>query len=168
VTDSAYPALALGITALMLLLGAFWGLAGGLIALGLAAALATAATSVGTTVGEGRHDYAPTTAAAVDDSYEFGGGRFTLDLSGVTEVEALDGRDISIDGVGGRVEVIVPDGVDVSATSQVVGGDSRIFDRRADGFDTTLRGFLDGGDEVPDMTINIDLVAGEVIVPEAA
>ena len=168
VADSAYPALALGITALMLLLGAFWGRAGGLIALGLVAALATAATTVGTTVGEGRHDYAPTSAAAVDDSYEFGGGRFTLDLSGVTDVEALDGRDITIDGVGGRVEVIVPDGVDVSATSQVVGGDSRIFDRHADGFDTTLRGFLDGGDEVPDMTINIDLVAGEVIVREAA
>ena len=29
-------------------------------------------------------------------------------------------------------------------------------------------GFLDGGDDVPDMTIDIDLVAGEIIVREAA
>lgn len=168
VADSAYPALALGITALMLVLGAFWGRAGGLIALGLVAALATAATTVGTTIGEGRHDYAPTSAAAVDDSYEFGGGRFTLDLSGVTDVDALDGHDITIDGVGGRVEVVVPDGMDVDVLTQVVGGDVHVFDRRADGFDTTLRAFRDGGAGVPDLTITIDLVAGEVIVREAA
>ena len=168
VTDSAYPALALGITALMLVLGSFWGRAGGLIALGLVAALATAATTVGSTVGEGRHDYAPTSAAAVEDSYEFGGGRFTLDLSGVTDVEALDGRDITIDGVGGQVEVVVPDGIDVDVRTQVVGGDLRVFDRRADGFDVTLRGFRDAGDEVPDMTIDIDLVGGDVVVREAA
>ena len=168
VTDSAYPALALGITALMLVVGSFWGRAGGLIALGLVAALATAATTVGTSIGDGRHDYAPTTAASVDDSYEFGGGEFTLDLSGVDDVDALDGRDITVEGVGGRVEVVVPDGMDVDVTAQVVGGDVRLFDRRADGFDVTLESFRDAGDGVPDMSINIDLVGGEIIVREAA
>ena len=39
---------------------------------------------------------------------------------------------------------------------------------RAHGFDVNVDGFRDGGDEVPDMSINIDLVAGEVIVREAA
>ena len=38
----------------------------------------------------------------------------------------------------------------------------------SDGFDITQNGFLDGGDDVPDMSINIDLVAGEIIVREAA
>jgi phage shock protein PspC (stress-responsive transcriptional regulator) len=168
VTDSAYPALALGIIALMLLVGSFWGRAGGLIALGLVAALATGAATAGNRFDEDRFDYAPTSAGQVRDSYDFGGGRFTLDLSQVSDVEDLDGRDIAIDGVGGRVEVVVPDGMDVSVKTQVVGGDSRVFDQRSDGFDITQNGFLDGGDGVPDLTINIDLVAGEIIVREAA
>ena len=102
------------------------------------------------------------------DSYDFGGGRFTLDLSGISDVEALDGRDITIDGVGGRVEVVVPDGMDVDVRTQVVGGNSRVFDQTSDGFDITQDGFLDGGDEVPDLSISIDLVGGEIIVRDAA
>jgi phage shock protein PspC (stress-responsive transcriptional regulator) len=168
VTDSAYPALALGITALMLVVGSFWGRAGGLIALGLVAALATAGSTVGHSISDERRDYAPTDAGAVQDAYDFGGGRFTLDLSGISDVDALDGRDVTIDGVGGRVEVIVPDGMDVDVQTQVVGGTSRVFDQTNDGFDITQDGFLDGGDEVPDMSITIDLVGGEIIVREAA
>jgi hypothetical protein len=168
VTDSAYPALALGIIALMLLVGSFWGRAGGLIALGLVAALVTALATASSQFPEDHHTFAPTTPGEVRNSYEFGGGEFLLDLSGVDDVEALDGRDIAIDGVGGRVEVLVPDGMDVDVQTQVVAGDSRVFDQRSDGFDITQNGFLDGGDEVPDMTITIDLVAGEIIVREAA
>ena len=168
VVDSAYPALALGITAAMLVLGAFWGRAGGLIALGLVAAIATAGTTVGSSIGEDARSFAPTSAGDVQEQYEFGGGRFTLDLSDVSDVEALDGRDVAIDGVGGQVEVIVPDGMDVDVTTQVVGGDSRVFDQRSDGFDVTQKGFRDGGDDVPDLSITIDLVAGEIIVREAA
>ena len=168
VADSAYPALALGIIALMLLVGSFWGRAGGLIALGLVAALATAGATAGNRFGEDRFDYSPTSAGDVESRYDFGGGRFTLDLSQVSDVEALDGRDIAIDGVGGRVEVVVPDGMDVSVRTRAVGGDSRVFDQRSDGFDITQNGFLDGGTDVPDLTIDIDLVAGEIIVREAA
>jgi phage shock protein PspC (stress-responsive transcriptional regulator) len=168
VTDSAYPALALGITALMLVVGSVWGRAGGLIALGLVAALVTAGSTAGSRVGEEGRYYAPTSAGEVREAYEFGGGRFTLDLSDVSDVDSLDGREISVDGVGGQVEVIVPDGMDVSVQAQVVGGDVRVFDRRTDGFDVSLDHFLDGGDDVPDMSISIDLVAGEVIVREAA
>ena len=168
VADSAYPALALGITAVMLVLGSFWGRPGGLIALGLVAAIATAIATVGHNIEDEDRFYAPTSASEVQETYDFGGGRFTLDLSDVTDVEALDGRDISIDGFGGQVEVIVPDGMDVDVTTIVVGGDSRVFDQRRDGIDITQNGFLDGGDDVPDMSINIDLVAGEIIVREAA
>ena len=168
VTDSAYPALALGIIALMLLVGSFWGRAGGLIALGLVAALVTAIGTASSQFPEDHHTFAPTSPGEVRDSYEFGGGELLLDLSGVGDVDALDGRDIAIDGVGGRVEVLVPDGMDVAVQTQVVAGDSRVFDQRSDGFDVAQNGFLDGGDEVPDMTITIDLVAGEIIVREAA
>jgi phage shock protein PspC (stress-responsive transcriptional regulator) len=168
IADSAYPALALGIIALMLVVGSFWGRAGGLIALGVVAAIATAGATLSNNFPEDRFDYAPTSASQVEDTYDFRGGELTLDLSDISDVEALDGRDITIDGVGGRVEVIVPRGMDVSIETQVVAGDIRVLDRRQDGFDVTLDQFLDGGDEVPDMSIAIDLVAGEIIVREAA
>jgi phage shock protein PspC (stress-responsive transcriptional regulator) len=168
VTDSAYPALALGITAVMLVVGSFWGRAGGLILVGLVAALATAATTIGSNIEDDDRYYAPTSADAVQESYDFGGGQFTLDLSDVSDVEALDGRDVTIDGLGGTVEVVVPDGMDVDVHTQVVGGQSHVFDQRSDGFDITQDGFLDGGDGVPDMSITIDLVGGEILVREAA
>ncbi|WP_374457291.1 PspC domain-containing protein [Nocardioides sp.] len=168
ITDSAYPALALGIIAAMLLLGSFWGRAGGLIALGLVAALATAGATAGDHLPDEHHTYVPTSPGSVEDTYDFGGGEFRLDLSAITDVDALDGREIRIDGVGGRVEVVVPDGMDVDVTTEVVAGDSRVFDQRNDGFDINVDGFRDGGVGVPDMSINIDLVAGEVIVREAA
>lgn len=166
--DSSYPALALGIITVMLLLGAFWGRAGGLIALGLVAALATAGASLDNQFPEDAATYTPTSAEQVAEDYDIGGGELFLDLSGVEDVDALDGRDISIDGVGGRLEVVVPDGVDVTVRTDVVAGDSRVFDQRRDGFDVNLDGFRDGGDGAPDMTITIDLVAGDVIVREAA
>lgn len=168
VADSAYPALALGLVAAMLVVGSFWGRAGGLIALGLVAALVTAAATASSSFPEDRLAYAPTSADEVRDAYDLGGGELTLDLSRVSDVDALDGRDVMIDGVGGRVEVVVPDGMDVTVRTDLVAGDSRVFDERRDGFDVNLDGFLDGGDEVPDMSITIDLVAGEVIVREAA
>lgn len=168
IANSAYPALALGIVTVMLLIGAFWGRAGGLIALGLVAALATAGAAIGNQYPEDVVTYTPSSADQVADNYDVGGGELYLDLSGVADVDALDGREVSIDGVGGRLEVVVPDGVDVTVRTDVVAGDSRVFDQRREGFDVNLDGFRDGGDGVPDLTITIDLFAGEVIVRDAA
>jgi phage shock protein PspC (stress-responsive transcriptional regulator) len=168
VADSAYPALALGITALMLVIGSFWGRAGGLIALGVVAALATALGIASSNFPDEQRSYAPVSAGEVRDTYEFGGGRLTLDLSQVRDVEALDGRDIAIDGVGGQVEVIVPDGVDVDVRTEAVAGDSRVFERRSDGLDIRVDGSRDAGTDVPSMTITIDLVVGDIVVRDAA
>jgi hypothetical protein len=89
VADSAYPALALGIIATMLIVGSFWGRAGGLSLLGFIAALGTAAATASDYFPDEVRSYAPTSAADVRDSYEFGGGRFTLDLSDVSDVDAV-------------------------------------------------------------------------------
>ena len=65
--------------------------------------------------------------------------------------------------------MIVPDGMDVDvADPGRRPATARSSTSSRDGFDITLDGSLDGGDDVPDMSINIDLVAGEIIVREAA
>ena len=56
----------------------------------------------------------------------------------------------------------------MTAQTEVAAGESQVFDQHRDGLDVNLDGFRDGGDGVPDMTINIDLFAGEIIVREAA
>ena len=82
VADSAYPALAVGITGVMLLVGAFFGRAGGLILLGLVATVALAGATVadhwdGDTV----HGTPAVRAADVDDSYRISAGELVLDLT---------------------------------------------------------------------------------------
>ena len=83
-------------------------------ALVLGAALAVTSVMPAWTVGERRVD--PLTAAAVDDSYELGVGRQLIDLGDVTDVDALDGRTITVETGVGETVVVVPDGMDVSVT----------------------------------------------------
>ena len=91
VLTSAYPALALAVIGLVLVLGAFVGRAGGLIFLGLVAAAALAVTSVVGSIGAtgfrdaDRIDVAPTSASSVLDSYDVTTGRAVVDLSHVTD-----------------------------------------------------------------------------------
>lgn len=168
VTASAYPALALAVTATMLVVGSFWGRAGGLVLVGLVAAAATGLTTATESVGDDTRTWAPTSASQVRESYEVGGGRFLLDLSGVTDVDALDGREVALDAVGGTVEVVLPAGMDVDVRAHVVAGEARVLGATSSGFDVTREGSVDGGAGVPDMSLTIDLVGGEVVVREAA
>lgn len=58
--------------------------------------------------------------------------------------------------------------MDVDVTTGVVGGYSEVFGRSSDGFDITQDGTLDGGADAPDLSIDIDLVGGEILVRDAA
>jgi phage shock protein PspC (stress-responsive transcriptional regulator) len=163
VADSAYPALAVGITGLMLLVGSIYGRAGGLILLGLLATVPmVAVTAVGQWEGD-RIRETPATSAQVEDSYEFGGGELTLDLTKVDDVEALDGRQISVEGGAGRIELLVPDEMDVRVTGRVDGpGAITLFGEQEGGIETSSSGFHDAGAEAPSLTIDADLGVGEI------
>lgn len=166
VPDAGYPALALATTGAMLVLGAFWGRAGGLILLGLIAGVATlGATAADRWEGEDQV-VTPPDASRVEDEYVSDAGRFVLDLSRVDDVEDLDGRDLVIRGGVGEVEVIVPDGMDVSASADVGAGGTELFDREGGGLGTSLSGFVDGGDGAPHLAVHVDLGVGHVIVRE--
>jgi phage shock protein PspC (stress-responsive transcriptional regulator) len=166
VPDATYPALAMAVTGVMLVLGAFWGRAGGLILVGLLAAVAT----VGGTASddwEGTHmSIAPVDPGEVRDSYDFSSGEMTLDLTGVTDVDGLDGHRLSVDGGVGSIEVVVPQGMDVAVDASAGVGGIEVFDSETGGFGIRQDGYVDGGAGAPDMTIEVDLGIGQVTVRE--
>lgn len=166
VPDAAYPALAMAITGVMLVLGAFWGRAGGLILVGLVAAAATAGSTASDDWDGSRLTYTPLEASEVRESYDISTGDLTLDLSRITDVDDLDGRDVRVDGGVGTLEIVVPSGVDVSVDASSGVGAVELFGHETGGFGVQENGSVDGGAGVPDMTIDVDLGIGQVTVRE--
>ncbi|WP_183096090.1 PspC domain-containing protein [Nocardioides stalactiti] len=152
---SAYPAAVLAACGVMLVVGSVFGRAGGLIFVGLVAALATLAASAVEDISAGQVDAQPTTAEQVDDRYYVGAGEVILDLTDLSpaELEELDGRTIELEARFGHVLVLVPEeGLDVNVQSNVeAGGESVVFGERTDG---SLTGWHDGG---TDTRIDLDL-----------
>lgn len=165
VADSAYPALIVGVIGTMLVVGSLIGRAGGLILLGLVASVALVATTVSDRWDGDRISVTPTTAAEVQSSYSFGTGELIVDLSDVSDPEALDGRMLAITGDAGNLEVVVPDEMDVSVTATMHGpGGYNLFGSDGGGIDWTREATHDGGDTAPALTIDADLSVGEISV----
>lgn len=165
VTDSAYPALALGLVATMLLVGAFYGRAGGLILLGFLAAIGVLGGTLSENWDGETVSYTPATAAAVQSTYAFDAGDLTLDLRDVTDLSALDGRTIDLEGNVGHLEVIVPPGLDVTANAHINGpGGIELFGEDSGGIDISAGKEFDGGHAVPHLTINTTLDVGDIEV----
>jgi phage shock protein PspC (stress-responsive transcriptional regulator) len=169
VVDSAYPALALAVVGLMLVVGAFVGRAGGLIFLGLVAAAALAVTSVvGTFSGMDLRDRqqvsrAPTSARFVHSHYSVGTGQLFVDLSEVTDPENLDGRTITVGARAGELVVVLPKGVESDVTADVAGpGQIDLPDRSSGGINTDLAGVYGSGPAT--VTIKTTLSAGHIDV----
>ena len=161
VAASAYPAVALGTSAVLLLVGSLWGRPGGLVALGLLAAIATAATTAVDEIDAGRIDRTPQSAAELRDSYSIGAGEIVIDLREIDDLDALDGRTLDLEADFGHIEVIVPrQGLDVVAATTIDGGgESILFGDREDG---NSDGRHDGGADAPTLTIDAELVFGQV------
>ena len=166
VTDSAYPALALGVTGVMLLVGSVMGRAGGLILVGLVTSLVLVGTTVADRWDGDRVEKHPMTASDVRDSYRIDGGELVVDLSDVGNVAALDGRTISVSGDAGRIEVVVPDEADVEVEATMEGpGGYDLFGTRGGGIEWTRTASHDA-DAVgaPTLTIDAELAVGEIEV----
>lgn len=164
VADSAYPALVLAISGVMLLVGAFYGRPGGLILLGLVAAIGMA----GATASSRWDDQVvqmPATADQVQPRYEVGAGELVLDLTRVDDLQGLDGRIIELRAGVGSIEVLLPAGLDVDVTVNVGLGDAALFDQQTqDGGGIDMTGSHDGGVDVPDVHLDIEVGLGEVDV----
>ena len=160
----AYPALALGVIGAYLVLGAFWGRAGGLIALGLVAVLATVAGTAANGVGSARSlDITPTSTSSVMPAYSLGTGSLTLDLTQVRDPQALDGRTLDVTGTFGRLQVVVPDGTGVIFHGTVRGaGSIRTWDDEHDGPRATYDHTFPAAPGHPSITLNASIRFGAI------
>ncbi|HEX5585838.1 MAG TPA: LiaF domain-containing protein, partial [Acidimicrobiia bacterium] len=124
-------ALALALVGAALITSAWFGRARGLIALGIALALAVGAfgvIDVPLRGGIGDTTHRPRAVGAVDGSYEMAIGRLTVDLGAVD----FSGRRRTVHaalGIG-KLDVIVPDGVRVVADGHAGAGTVIVFGRR--------------------------------------
>lgn len=170
----AYPALALGIVGVMLVLGAFVGRPGGLILLGVLSVLGLSVTSViGNNLDTSSDDVTirPLTAAAVASKYSTSLGRIELDLTDVSDVAALDGREVDINLNAGEIVVRVPRTVDVQVDAeQTLAGeielnnDSVGHDGLNPSVDTTLRGTPTGATPLPLLDLELTSRVGHIQV----
>lgn len=167
VLPSVYPATVLGVVGVMLVVGAFFGRAGGLIFIGLVAALATALTSVvgNDHIGEVRET--PRSAAELDASYGLGVGDMVIDLTEIpaSQLADLDERKLEVDNRVGHIRVIVPDtGLDIDVDAQIIAGEVILFDN--DKSDTSEKASHDGGedDDTPTLEIEADMFLGQIEV----
>lgn len=167
VAEAAYPALALAVVGTMLVVGAWFGRPGGLIALGIVAVLwLLGASATEMRFDDERVTSAPTSAAGVDDRYAFTAGATHLDLSGIEDLEGLDGRSIEIEGNAGDIVVTLPADVDVDVRATIQGaGEVTVLGERRNGLGVVgIDRSIDGGQDVPAFDLDLGLVVGNIEV----
>jgi phage shock protein PspC (stress-responsive transcriptional regulator) len=167
VADAAYPAVVVAACGVMLVVGAFYGRAGGLILVGLLASLGVLGATAAEHVDGHDIDRTPTTAAATPSHLHTSAGEIVLNLSQVQDVANLDGRQLDLDADVGRIVVIVPDGLTVHVDADIDGpGHFELFGSDEGVVDQHREVTHLGGVGAPELFINADLSVGEIKVYE--
>ena len=159
---SVYVAVATGTLALGMLVGTVFGNARPLIFPALLAVAVLAVSVVVPRWDAGRVEATPSSAATVRDSYAIGFGEVVVDLTGVADPEALDGRRIAIENGVGTVRVIVPATLDVDIDATVGAGAILGLGTERGGLGVHLDKHDDT--ERPDLGLDIDIRIGTVEV----
>ncbi len=169
IAPAAYPALALAVIGAMLVVGSMAGRPGGLILIGVIAALALAVT---TTIddewsGDRRVVATPRLASELPDGFTLTAGQIQLDLSNIQDVENLDGRRITLKAEAGEILVTVPDDVDVDVDASIrYAGEANIAGAVQSGNQIDMFQQIDGGDDVPKIFLDLDLAVGVIQVEQ--
>ncbi|WP_162598707.1 PspC domain-containing protein [Nocardioides gilvus] len=167
VADSAYPALAMTIAAAVLVLGAFWGRAGGVILIALVAAVTTVGAMAAEHSNEVELFFTPGSASEVRDSYEIHRGELVLDLTEVSDPAALDDREIRVDGGAGRVEIRLPEGLGYDIEAAIGVGSIRLPDQDENGgLGISASAGSEPSESAPRIDIVTDMGVGEIVVTQ--
>ncbi len=165
VPPAAYPATVLGITALGLIVGTWWGRSRLLVLVGLVATLLTGATTAAGAGPHGEQAEYPATAAEVESSYRHGAGQLVLDLTEISDPENLQGRVVDIDARVGQVKLLVPQSMSVAIDAHVDHGDIVGLSDIAS-YDDGEKRVSASPDDVADADIvfDVELLVGEIRV----
>lgn len=162
VAASAYPATALGLSAVFLLVGAFFGRAGGIILVGLLAYGVTAGLTIADRWDLERTVVRPTNAAEVQNSYRMDSGELVVDLGRLSPAD-LDGREIHVSGDIGHLDIRVPQGISVDARLDIDGpGGMNAFGQDEGGLGHEMDAYHYAGPDAPTMTIDAQLDIGGI------
>ena len=167
VADSAYAALAVGVIAVVLIVGSVIGRAGGLIALGLVASLGLAAATAADRWDGERYEYVPSSGAEVQDSYGMGHGTLLVDLTHLDDPADLDGLTIDVSGDVGEIIVRVPEDANVRADVDIDGpGGYDLFDgqQQGGGFSSSTTAQWRGAAADPTFDIDATLEVGQITI----
>lgn len=167
IVPSAYPATALAVTGMGLLVGAWWGRSRLLILVGLVATLLTVALTAAGDGPYGRQVEQPTAAADVKSSYEHGVGQFVLDLTEITDVESLNGRVVHVSSRFGLIELRLPSSMVVAVDAEVEHGEIlglpnvASFDNGGERFEASTAEV-----EAADLVVDVEMFAGEIRIED--
>ncbi|KQW46078.1 hypothetical protein ASC77_19495 [Nocardioides sp. Root1257] len=164
VAPGAYPALAVGICGAMLLVGSFFGRAGGIILLGLLATVGLTAATAADQIDTDSYTATPTTAADVESDYSLDAGEQRIDLSQVSDIDNLDGRTITVDGHVGTIDVTLPPGLRADIDATIDGpGDIKLFGAEESDWGVQQHRIV-GPVDAPTITLDLNLSVGEIEV----
>jgi phage shock protein PspC (stress-responsive transcriptional regulator) len=170
VAIAAYPALALAVIGVGLLVGTWYGRSRGLILLGVLAALALGPTAVADRVGNGDfgNDHVqlvtPLSVAAIQPAYTFRPGRAVLDLTGDSFTSSPVQTTLNMPV--GRLQVRVPANVDVITNLHLGAGEATILGRHSSGagIDDRVEDLGADGRGGGQLTLTVDQGLGSVDV----
>jgi hypothetical protein len=137
VSFTAYVATALVVVAGGLVVGAWFGRARLLIAVGIILSVVLSIGYAGEKVSDYTTDvdrhvtWTPTTIAALGENYELRAGQATLDLTSIDFTDRTTTLSAKI-GVG-DLRIVLPPNVDVQLDAKVGAGDARLFEENVDG-----------------------------------
>ena len=160
---TTYIAVALGITAVGLLVGTFVGYGGPLIPLGIVLGISLAFGSTLPSAQIGQEVSAPLTPAAVQHEYKHGIGNLELDLTRVAQPKDLLGRTITVKAGIGQTVITVPEGLNVKIVSHLRVGQILVFGRETNGTANHLS-YPAAEPNDPTLTIKIDQRIGNIEV----
>ncbi len=149
-----------------LLVGAFFGRARGLIALGLIATpllLVSAAIKVPLSGEYGEQTFRPLTAAEVQPEYELSGGALLVDLRDLDDVSTIPGPVKVSLGIG-ELTVWLPPGIDVEIMGDVGIGALNLLGDESGGLGIDERTTRVAADGVPDLVLDLEVGIGNLQV----
>jgi phage shock protein PspC (stress-responsive transcriptional regulator) len=172
VTAADHLALALVVTGIGLVVGAWFGRSRGLIVLGvvLLPVLAVAAvlprgTLLAVEGGVGERLWEPTSVAELDDAYRLFAGEAVLDLSRL-RFEPGEPATVRAQVTFGELTVLVPAGTVVEARGRAAGGEVVLFDRSQSGLGVDFTRGSAAHDGTPDLVLDVSVLFGELTVRE--